>query len=403
MGDIQLTDGQQRALDLVRSMTGQAQQTSLIKGFAGTGKTTLLRYVLDELSGDVVLLAPTGKAASRITEITGVRGATAHRWMYKTEENPRTHEPVFVKKEPREYRMPSSNLVVVDEASMVGPEVYADLMELQGQLGFNLLFIGDGFQLPPVQKQDEAPFNLLTPGFIPDERVVELREITRQAMDSPIIRATLAFREGDPLDAISEMDLVMPEDFDDRLKSKRDMIICWRNETRHQLNTRVRAVRGFTDFQAGEPLLILKNNKDLDIYNGEVHSFGGWKDFLGERDVSVYLDGSRQLLKLTFSTAGLNNKEVVLCKEILDGKFDKVGITSLEKAVNWWMENRGLAYVHANAGYALTCHKAQGSEADSVCVVMETALMRNLATVDGRRWMYTATTRARKELVLTYL
>lgn len=402
MEDLQLTAGQQRGLDLVHLLGTGSAGTALIKGFAGTGKTTLLKVVLEQL-GDVVLLAPTGKAASRITEITGVRGSTAHRWMYKMTPHPVTHEPLFVRKELTDYRMPSSNLVVVDEASMVGPEVYADLKELQSALGFNLLFIGDGFQLPPVQKQDEEPFNLLTPGFFPDEAVVELREITRQAMGSPIIRATLAMREGDPLDALSEMDILMPEDLDDRLSKGKDMIICWRNEVRHQLNARVRAMRGYTEFQPGEPLLILKNNQKLDIYNGEIHGFGGYMDSLGEREISVFLDGKRQLLKLNFSTAALNDKEVVFCKEILAGQYDKVGVASLEKAVNWWQEKRGLSYVHANAGYALTCHKAQGSEADSVIVVVENGLLRNLNTMDGRRWMYTATTRARKELVLTYL
>ena len=402
MEDFQLTAGQQRGMDLVRILASSTATSALIKGYAGTGKTTLLKEILREF-GDAVLLAPTGKAASRITEITGSRGSTAHRWMYKVEEHPVTKEPIFVSKKLEEYVMPASNLVIVDEASMVGPDVYNDLLGLQQNLGFNLLFIGDGFQLPPVQKPDETPFNMLASGFFPEDHVVELTEITRQAMDSPIIRATLAFREGDPLEAMAEIDLVMPEDLDDRLKTGSDMIICWRNEVRHQLNRRVRVLRGYSDFRAGEPLLILKNNKDLDIYNGEVHSFGGWMDELGEHDVSVFLDGQRQIISLHFATAGLNDKEVIFCKEILDGKFDKIGVGSLEKEVSWWMKKRGLAYVHANAGYTLTCHKAQGSEADSVLVCLENGLLRQISSMEGRRWMYTSCTRAKKELALTYL
>lgn len=403
MNNIQLTAGQQQGLDLVRAMTGTGASTALITGYAGTGKTTLLKTIIEDLGGDVVLLAPTGKAASRITEVTGSRASTIHLWMYKTERHSATGEPMFIRRPAREYRMPASNLVVVDEASMVGPDVYQDLIELQAELGFNLLFVGDGFQLPPVQGRDEQPFNLLTPGFIPDNRVVRLTEITRQALDSPIIRATLAFREGDPGEALSKMDIVMPEDVDDRLKSGQDMVICWRNETRHALNAKIRQLRGLTDFRAGEPLLVLKNNYGLDIYNGEIHSFGGWQDNLGPQKVSVYIGGQRQLVEMNFGTAMLNDKEVVLCKEILAGQYDKIGIGSLEKAVDYWLKNRRLSYVHANAGYALTCHKAQGSEADSVLVCMESSMLRKLATTDGRRWIYTATTRARKELAISYI
>ncbi len=401
--DFELTAGQSKGLEMVRRIAAAPKSTGLIKGFAGTGKTTLLKVILEELK-DIVLLAPTGKAASRITEVTAVRASTIHRWMYTTITDPVTRQPVFVRRDASEIRIPESNLVVIDEASMVGPEEYQNITELQQVLGFSLLFMGDGFQLPPVQKPDEEPFSVLADGFLAKDNTVELREITRQAMDSPIIRATLAIREGDPGDALMDLDLVMPEEFEDRLRERQDMIICWKNETRHMLNATIRRVRNIDNgLKTGEPLLILKNNYNLDIYNGEIHTFGGFVDNLGKKEVSTFIGGERKVVELRFSTALLHDKEVVLCLDVVEGKYDKISPSSLEKAVAWWQRNQELSYVHANQGYTLTCHKAQGSEAESVLVCLERDMLRRLATLEGRRWLYTATSRARKDLAITYV
>ncbi len=367
---------------MVRRLAASPKSTGLIKGFAGTGKTTLLKVVLEELK-DVVLLAPTGKAV--LTD-------------------PKTRMPVFVRRDPKEIRVPESKLIVVDEASMVGPEEYANLIEFQTALGFSLLFIGDGFQLPPVQKPDDEPFSVLAPGFLASANTVELTEITRQAMDSPIIRATLAIRTENPMDALMDLDLVMPDEFEDRLRERQDMVICWKNETRHALNATIRRVRGIDNgLRTGEPLLILKNNYNLDIYNGEVHTFGGFMDNLGTKEVSVFINNERKIVELKFSTALLHDREVVLCHDILDGKYDKISPSSIEKAVAWWQREQDLSYVHANQGYTLTCHKAQGSEAESVLVCMERDMLRRLATLEGRRWLYTSCSRARKDLAISYI
>lgn len=404
MEDIKLTEGQQRGLEMVLGLASiETPQTVLITGYAGTGKTTLLRVILDRL-GACVLLAPTGKAAARITEVTGMQGSTIHRWIFRVEKHPTTHEPMFIRKRPEEIGLPESNLVIVDEASMVGPDIYDALIDLQSQMEFDLLFVGDSFQLPPVQGRDEVPFNLLTPGVFPDSQVVHLTEITRQALDSPIIRATMALRQGDLQDAIYEIDVVMPEDLDDRLVSGEDgMVICNRNDIRHALNARIRLLRGLGELRAGEPLLVLKNNTELDVYNGEVHTFGGWGDNLGPQKLSVFLDGQRQVVELNFGVGFVNGQEVILCKEILAGKYDKIGVGSLEKAVKYWMRQRKLPYVHANVGYVLTCHKAQGSEANSVLVCLQSSALRSMASAEGRRWLYTALSRARQTVAVAYV
>ncbi len=401
--EFELTSGQKDGLAMVRRIAATPKSCGVIKGFAGTGKTTLLKVVLEELK-DVVLLAPTGKAASRMSEVTNVRASTIHRWMYTVMTDPVSRQPVFVMREFTDMRIPSSNLVVVDEASMVGPDEYGDLLEFQAALGFSILFVGDGFQLPPVQKPGDDPFSILADGFLPAQNTVELREITRQALDSPIIRATLSIREGDAGDALMDLDLIMPEDLEERLRTHQDMVICWKNETRHAMNALIRKVRSIDNgLRTGEPLLILKNNYNLDIYNGEIHTFGGYVDNLGVKEVSVFIDNVRKVVPLRFSTALLHDVEVVLCLDVIEGKYDKISVASLEKAVAYWQSQRGLSYVHANQGYTLTCHKAQGSEAESVLVCLEKSMLQRLATLEGRRWLYTATSRARKELAITYI
>lgn len=395
---MELTDGQKKGLELAQRLAREPLTTGVICGPAGTGKTSLIKSIIEVVQGQPVLLTPTGKAAARLTEVTGYAAGTIHRWLYKVEENAAGFIS-FTRKRLDEMFRPASGLIVVDEASMLGPEVWNDLWDVSAALNCSVLLVGDAFQLPPVQDKGAEPFTVLEPGFVRPELRVELTEILRQALDSPIIRATMAIREGDVVDAFMDLDTIMPDELDAEL-IKADMVICRSNKVRHGLNTRCRALHGFGgEPQVGEPLLVLKNNYALNIYNGEVHGFNGFIDNLGHQDVYDYETGHK--VPVVFQTTPMTNGTAILAPKVLSGQLDQLSPSALEKSVRRWQRKGEAYYVHANYGYALTCHRAQGSEANYVIVGMESGF--NYAGVEGRRWTYTALSRAKKRVAIFHI
>lgn len=399
---IVLTEGQERAVKLAKRLAETPGGIGLIKGYAGTGKTTTLIEILSEL-GEVILLAPTGKAAARIQEITHVGASTLHRWIYQVKTDEKTGEPTFTRKGWQDITVPASRLVVMDEASMIGQEMYNDLTEVVSALKCSLLLIGDGFQLPPVSKMDEKPFSVFD-GIVAEKNTVTLDEIQRQAFDSPIIRASFQIRNGDLAEAMSEIDMVLPEDLETNLADdKYGMIVCWKNDTRHRLNNMVREVRKFGDeLRAGEPLLVLRNNYGAEVYNGEVHTFSGWIDNLGIKEIRVPTSSGTETVRVSFGTALMGDKEVILAKDVLMGHADKLSPYHLEKGIKFWLKKK-MPYIHANLGYALTCHKCQGSQAKSVLVCIEKNSMWRYRQIEGLRSLYTAITRAQENVSLAHL
>ena len=410
--DIELTEGQEKGLKLALALSASAlaglPRNGVICGYAGTGKTTLLKFVLKELGsfGTPILLSPTGKAAARIAEVTGVPAGTIHRWMY--EAKTKNGIVTFERRTLEQIVRPASGVIIVDEASMIGPDVWDDLEDVAQQLKVSILLIGDGFQLPPVQARGEEPFSVLADGFIPnpDNRVM-LTEILRQAASSPIIRVTMALRESDPYEALMDLDVVLPNEIDDALMDS-DMRICRSNKARHMLNARCRQLLGLTGaINAGEPLLVLKNNMSLNVFNGETHTYGGTLDTLETKEVFDYFTKEKATVHAELGIVA--NQEVVLVHEALDGSLDgKISAAALEKAYDRHQRPQNKEdtephpwFLHASYGYVLTAHKSQGSEANRVLVCFEKGM--NLTREEDRRWVYTALTRAKERVAVFHL
>lgn len=354
------------------------------------------------------MLAPTGKAASRVDELTGQRASTIHRWLYQPVDR-EDGKVEFQIKDLNKICVPGSRLLIIDEASMIGAEMWADLRSTCRELGVSILLVGDGFQLPPVSAPGTNPFSVFDEGFCSKANTVELRQIHRQALDSPIVRATLAIREGDISDAMYELDVLDDEDELDRqiATGQDDMVIVWRNSTRHVMNSKTRRLRGLPkdDINIGEPMLVLRNNYKLEVYNGEIHPFRGWTERLGEQEFKAKLPEGGQMiekyLKMNFGTTPMLAEHAIVAIEVLRGYHDTLSPHWPEKAVNWWMRNGRGSYCHVNWGYSLTCHKSQGSEADNVLVCLESG--QNIMTGEGRRWLYTSVSRAKKRCTLAYI
>lgn len=362
--DITLTDEQAGAVKAVcnwyREITQPFGNSFVLGGYAGTGKTTILRFIVDELGltdVDVRFVAYTGKAANVLRK-KGVPATTIHSLIYRPMSD--GHGAVkFVLKYFGDC-MDRVKLIICDESSMIGRTIQTDLESY----GVPVLYVGDHFQLPPVSKDQ---INLMAS---PDYR---LETIHRQALDNPIIRLAHEVRSGNHVGYGSYDGMVMkiPDwKAKDEYLLAADQVICGFNNTRKYLNRRIRKLLGKTNIypEPGDKLICLKNNNMLGLVNGML---GTCQEYYEDTDCLVFE----------------NDDGIGYGSLLVDGLvFSKGEAGPYQKGIEQF-----------DYGYALTCHKFQGSEAPKVVVFQE------LFGGDDemhRRWMYTAYTRASEKLII---
>jgi exodeoxyribonuclease-5 len=337
----ELEGEQQAALDAVlRSAWRGESRPFCLQGLAGTGKTTILAAAAHRL-GDhrPFLVAPTGKAASVLRRKTGFETTTLHRMLYLPV--PQEDGSVkFVRKRPPGAL--EGKVALVDEASMVGSGLAADLLET----GLTVIACGDPGQLPPVHA---APFF--------GEADITLREIRRQAAGSPIIRQAHRVRSGYSYENDGDGFQVVNRKQALELLDWADMVLCWRNSTRHKVNAFVRWGRGIdakVPPVAGEPLMCLENSP-IGMMNGEM-----------------------------FTAAEYNGTGWLKLADGPDGWIEKPWF-EWRAAPDEKQPHRWPSFA---LGYASTVHKAQGSEWPHLLILDE------FNGPDRARWLYTAITRA---------
>ena len=405
------TNDQGRGLDAIGRLAKRKDHgVAVVVGFAGVGKSSMILF-LAHAYGKPIVITPTGLSALRVRELTGLDAMTIHRWIYSPRENEKTGAVEWTRKtaDEIEQAVPPSRLVVLDEASMVGPDVWKDIIAIAEQHNLKLVCIGDGFQLPPIQPKDAPPFSILSPEFamqLGAERV-EMTEVLRQAQDSPIIRASMMLRQGWGYKAFKELYQIPYNQIAETCKQvyqRGGVTICHRNVTRFQLNAGIRQMLGVFDEmpQPGEPLLVRRNTYEAGVVNGETITFPGWT-IPPEHSVIVRDRWSHGEEPARFGGILLNGKtSVTLAVEELHGRLDgKVGLKAISIAAEKWarIENfyagdKLASHVSAQFGYARTCHAAQGSQWPFVFVIVEPSISSKLDAEEGRRWCYTAVTRA---------
>ena len=408
-----LTADQQEAAALIEAWYHHLNtQIFVLCGYAGTGKTFLVDYVVRALglvAGEsAAFVAPTGKAASVLIQ-SGVPATTVHSLIYTREEDIEVDENGeviseqflrFVKKESIDSKI---KLIVLDETSMVSDDVLRDLLSF----GVKCLCCGDPAQLPPVGGSNTL---LSTP-------VITLKEIVRQERDNPIVRLAARVRAGErPAYGEDGCVSVIPRralDADARraLFTQADQIIVGTNRTRAMINREVRAIRGIAPDrvlpQDGEKIICTLNDwsKPLDE-RGNFHLVNGiigrcyrvreqldglgqldfQPDFLAERvedlpfDTGVFVRGQYY--------HGYGNRACLLTNGILVHENNR-------EMLRRFKVRREDTVCRFEFAYAVTCHKAQGSEYDFVVVIDESGYFE-----DGKEWLYTAVTRAKKRLVI---
>ncbi|MEE4212120.1 MAG: AAA family ATPase [Parvularcula sp.] len=334
-------------------------------GYAGTGKTTLAQELAQDAGGDVVFGAFTGKAAHVLRQ-KGCEGAqTIHSLIYRPavgEDEDPGENPMFTIR--RDAPAGDAALIIIDECSMVDEELGRDLLSF----GAPVLVLGDPAQLPPVKGG----------GFFTDaEPDVMLTEVHRQAAESAIVRLSMQIREGDIPDYgdHGELRVIAKKDMDPDIVLDADQVLVGTNRTRHRYNERLRQRLDFDGNEpcVGERLVCLRNNKQKGLLNGSM-----WT-------VKARNGKKRGMLRLDLVPEdGGRTARVSVLPEFFTG--DAADIP--------WQRKRGSD--EFDFGYALTVHKAQGSQWDDVVLFDESYAFRE----HKMAWLYTGVTRAAEKLTL---
>ncbi len=390
-------------------------QAFVLSGYAGTGKTFLIDYVVREslhlkAGEEAVFVSPTGKAAANLVK-NGTVAGTVHSLIYMREgeefdvdENGEiiAGQPLtFIKRERIDEKI---RLIVVDEASMVNETVLYDLLSF----GIKCLFCGDGAQLPPVNGSCSL---LINPDYT-------LTEIVRQAADNPIIKVATMAREGKRIPFGNYGDKVcvvgrgaLKGEQRKRLFLEANQIICGRNKTRAALNEEIRGYLGIppTEFlpTEGEKVICTLNDweKSLDkeerfhLVNGIIGratDVSPSMDDLASMDFTA--DFTEESVRVPFDTGIFEKGEYThfygdRAVTLADGTLVHEGNFELLRKLRAVKEETICRFEFA---YAVTCHKAQGSEFDFVIVFDESWAFGE----EKSRWLYTAITRAKEKLLI---
>ncbi|MGX1930648.1 ATP-dependent DNA helicase [Flagellimonas sp. 2504JD4-2] len=443
---------QAKALDQLSRfvLDGKPEELFLLKGFAGTGKTTMVGTVVNSLwkiKMSAVLLAPTGRAAKVMSSYSGTQAFTIHKKIY------------FPKKQagggvqfvlaPNKHR---NTLFIVDEASMI-PDTPADskLFENGSLLddlmyyvysGHNckLLLIGDTAQLPPI-KLDMSPAleeGRLSLNYNKDVNTMELDEVMRQEDDSGILLNATNLREQlqsefydefqfnvsnykDIVRLIDGTEIQEAIDASYAENGKEETAIIVRSNKRANLyNKNIRERILFLDHEiaVGDFMMVVKNNYFWLRPNSEA-------GFIANGDIIEILElfAIKELYGFSFAEVKVkmvdypNQKpfETVLLLDTINAEtpslpYEEGNRLYQEVAKDYAHEksnykrflgvknNKYFNALQVKFSYAITCHKSQGGQWNTVFV--EQPYLPNGPDKDYLRWLYTAVTRAKQKLFL---
>lgn len=360
-----------------------------VTGKAGTGKTLVLGYVYKNLKTRrrlVALCAPTGRAARRIQELTGIAAKTIHRLL----EFPMPDDDINDNATPNQPRRNRNNpldegVVIVDEASMLSPQLHKQLQDAMPRGGV-IRYFGDNNQLPPVEEGAPPfitllktdPMVELTWNYRSDDLVVEnAARILRGSVPVRNPCFEIIWTEN-PIDMLTSF---VTEDFrqDDYqiiMPTRRGSYGTQRvNPTlqmRFNKSTEFLRLNRYSDkeaplvLKATDKFLWIKNDYQLNLYNGEI----GQVEWVDKEDGSVGLTmGERSVI-----------------------------VPARQKIYNAYMGTY-ITYdprKQLELGYAITTHKAQGSEFKTVVY----CLAKGQYFLQNRRNFYTAVTRAKQNVIL---
>ena len=388
-----LTRKQEEGLRIAVERHRNHEKYTVIAGYAGTGKSTLVKFIIEALDvdhGKVCYATFTGKAAQVLAKKGNKNAMTLHKLLFDS--IPRKGGGFMrIPKKTLEY-----TVVVVDEISMAPKSIIDKLF----QHNVYVICLGDPFQLPPIDKEED--------NHLLDHPHIFLDEIMRQAEESEIIRLTMGIRDHKPLNFAkgNEVQILPYSELCDGMLNWADQVLVATNLQRHNMNDFMRQMRGFgPDPCDGDKVICLRNYWDSWNYdngdplvNGTIGTIHNPRKDIIRVPYYAYNKGVIHTLQADFTT----DVDEHFGEVSMDPKIMLGGESELE-----WRDKYRLGQLKNRIGdvipkeftygYAITCHKAQGSEWDKVLVIEEKFPFQK---IDHARWLYTAATRAAEKLVI---
>lgn len=421
----------------------------LLKGYAGTGKTTLISALvktLDQLKLKCVLLAPTGRAAKVFSHYAGHPAYTIHRKIYRQRTFSNELDNFVMNANLHQH-----TLFIVDEASMIANEGLSGGMFGTGRLlddlihyvyagqGCRLMLIGDTAQLPPVGEEESPALSAsMLEGYGLEVTEHCLTQVVRQEQDSGILYNATSLRQYIAEEEYFSLPRIKADGFPDiriisggelidtinecydKAGMDETMIICRSNKRANLYNKGIRNTILYREdeLNTGDLLMVAKNNyywgadcKEMDfIANGDIavvrrvrrtHEMYGFRF----ADVTLCFPDYNDLeldVKILLDT--LHSDAPALTREESDRLFQAVqedygDITVKRERMKKIKEDTWYNALQVKYAYAVTCHKAQGGQWQRV-FVDQGYMTEEMLTPDYYRWLYTAFTRATEVLYL---
>jgi exodeoxyribonuclease V len=445
------TPGQKKAIDGLADFIASSQQDALfiLKGYAGTGKTTLISAlvkILPQFRIRPILLAPTGRAAKVIGHYSGRKAFTIHKMIYR-----RASGADGIEKFTKAPNLYSNALFIVDEASMLSDQAAQEGFFSQSSLLEDLLsyvregenckiiFIGDGAQLPPVGSSISPALDIkyLEKNFSLHIQSQELTDVVRQKEESGILenatflRGLLQKGKASPkfkTKGFPDILRITGAELEDALNfayskwsTEETMVICRSNKRANIFNQQIRAriLWKEEEISAGDLMMVVKNNYFWlpetsgagFIANGdiiEILKVKGYKELYGFRFADVlakladYPDEPTMEVKILLNA--INAESPALTQQENKKLYEQVSadymhLTSKRERFLKLKKDPFFNALQVKFAYAVTCHKAQGGQWP--CVFVEQGyLTKEMVDTEYLRWLYTAITRATERLYL---
>ena len=353
----------------------------IITGGPGTGKTTIMKGMIElykevhklsyeKLADRIALLAPTGRAAKRMSEATLMPASTIHsflKWQKDTN-----------KFQVNEYNKSKVELVIIDETSMIDTMLMASL--LRGiSANCKIIMVGDSYQLPSVGP-GQLLHDVIVSGKLP---VVELKELYRQGKDSNIISLAYDIRNGCVEDEVfnQDEDLTFISCSDDQVISNLMDV----SSTFKDLS--------YKKFQVLAPMY--KGNYGIDIINNQLQRIFNPKDSSKKELVVgevIFREGDKVIELTNMPEENIFNGDIGIISQIITSPAKKIIVDFDGNEVTFTAAN----FNKFRLAYAISIHKAQGSEFDVVVM----PLVQGYRKMLYRKLVYTGITRSKKMLYL---
>lgn len=438
-----LSSGQETALTKLESFLESPVQVFMLKGYAGSGKTTILEGLVEYLNAiekDFLLMAPTGRAAKVIREKTGQEAFTIHKSIYSYEDMVEVEEgdSFFYNYKLRNNNDVAGKIFIIDEASMLSDTksegeffrfgtgyLLSDLINYtrveHANVNSKIIFVGDPCQLPPVGDNSSKAFDkeYLQSKFAVSTEETEMKEVKRQNKESGILKAAAKIRKcissgffNDFNLQSNNKDILNPayNDFLDTWQKAASpkIIIAYKNKTCLDFNMQIRTMRfgdAYLPIQKSDIVIMGGNNYRKSIFNGEFAVINEVSNIPISRTIGLRGKDSVTLtwreVELVFPDGESNNKVVKgkMLENFLNGENYLRPEETQALYVDFRNRNQNLKpkseefkeaivqdeYFNCllmKYGYAVTCHKAQGGEWDNVFTIWDKGNSENFDSLN---------------------